>query len=211
MVTQIALLQSNIIDFPQKQKSNEWYTPSRYIEAAREVMGEITLDPASCELANRTVKAKRYYDIHVDGLEQEWHGKVWLNPPFSRDMHLPNEKRSNIAKWTAKLLSEYQSGNVEQAILLATAQIGASWFNPLWQYPICFTDHTVRFFLPFGSVKKGREGASTDGHLFGTVFVYLGPNEQKFIDIFSQFGTVAKRVSTPRRETAQPSLWETAL
>lgn len=39
-------------------QSNEWFTPARYVEAAREVLGSIDLDPASCEAGNRIVQAE---------------------------------------------------------------------------------------------------------------------------------------------------------
>lgn len=47
----------------------EYYTPAFIVEAAREVLGgRIELDPASCDFANQTVKARR---IFTDpGLEQ---------------------------------------------------------------------------------------------------------------------------------------------
>ena len=42
-------------------ESVQHYTPRDYAEAARRVMGGIDLDPFSCELANRTVRAARYF------------------------------------------------------------------------------------------------------------------------------------------------------
>src|SRR5262249_56141272 len=60
----------------------EWYTPARYIELAREVLGEIDLDPASSAKAQEIVKAQRYFTLEQDGLIRPWHGRVWLNPPY---------------------------------------------------------------------------------------------------------------------------------
>jgi hypothetical protein len=205
------LQQANIIDFPPPSplqgKSNEWYTPSRYIEAARQVMGSIDLDPASCELANRTVKAKRYFIERENGLAQEWYGNIWLNPPYGLDKSLPNEQRSTIGKWVNRLIHFYSVGDIEQAILLTTCQVNSAWFDLLWQHPICFPKQKIRFYLPHGSTSKPRLGHNFDSHMFGSVLVYLGPHEQRFIEVFQQFGTIAKRVSMPRHTVSKPSLW----
>src|SRR2546427_12378186 len=112
--------------------SNEWYTPSKYIEAAREVMGSIDLDPASCELANRSVKASRYYTKEDNGLMHPWWGNVWLNPPFGK-----TNNRSNQALFTRKLIREYRGTQIASAILLITPKNTCSYFRLCWEYLIC--------------------------------------------------------------------------
>ena len=69
---------------PHHNENTEWYTPSIIIEAARDSMGSIDLDVASCEEANRVVKASRYFTVKDDGLSQKWEGNVWCNPPYKR-------------------------------------------------------------------------------------------------------------------------------
>ncbi len=66
---------------------NEWYTPSRHIELARAVMGDIDTDPATSEIANQTVKAKTIFTAENDGRDKQWTGRVWLNPPYAQPPH----------------------------------------------------------------------------------------------------------------------------
>lgn len=160
---------------------NEWYTPTRYINAAREVMGTIHLDPASCKLANTIVQAETFYTKEENGLLQPWKGNIWLNPPFGKDYSISHDGRGRIGRWVEKLVREYQQGNVTQAILLAPTTIEASWFQWMWEYHICFVNHEVRFYSPSGKRKF---------HLFGTVFVYFGPEYELFIELFKRFGSV---------------------
>lgn len=170
-------------------KSNEWYTPAKYIEAARRVMSSIDLDPASCALANETVKATHCYTKDDDGLAQAWQGRAWLNPPYSlegtpRGMISPRE--SIVKLWIQRLISEYKGGHVQEAILLTKADPKQRWFQPLWEFPICFAWPCILF---------NRPGLPPEKHQFGNVFVYLGSRERAFIDEFSPFGTIAKCVS----------------
>lgn len=76
-------------------ESQEHYTPKPIIEAARAWMGAIDLDPASCEAAQRRVRATRWFSRKTAGLGglgvawRNWSGdddampaqKVFLNPP----------------------------------------------------------------------------------------------------------------------------------
>jgi DNA N-6-adenine-methyltransferase (Dam) len=180
------------------QGNNEWYTPARYVNAARDVMGGvIDLDPASCELANRAVQAGRYYTKEENGLLQPWYGNVWLNCPFvasEGDIPVPQ------FTWARKLLQEYEQGHVKQAIMLLAAGTKQKWFHRLWamhEAYMCFNDIRLCFDRP-GKVKQQLRDS--------TCSFYLGPNEQAFISIFSQFGTIAKRVS-PVQERPR-TLWE---
>ena len=45
----------------QDSGNYEYYTPIELVNAAREVMGSIDLDPASSETANKLIKATKFY------------------------------------------------------------------------------------------------------------------------------------------------------
>jgi ParB family chromosome partitioning protein len=157
-------------------------------------MGSIDLDPASCAAANQIVNATSYYTEKHDGLKQNWHGRVWLNPPYTPT----SEYRLPQYTWFRKADEEYRLGHIEQAILLMMVS-KQRWFHDLWKYPVCLSWNRIHFIRPGRKPQELRDG---------NCFVYIGPHEQKFIDVFQQFGTVAKRVSSPRAKPANRTLWE---
>ena len=170
------MTESTPSDLFPASKSEEWYTPPKYIGAACEVLGGIDLDPASCATANKTVGAKRYFDLTIDGLTQPWVGRVWINPPYGG---------KQIA-FIDKLLSEYDKGNVTSAILLLKAYgLDAKWFRPLWDHLLCFTNHRINFSSP--DIGAG----SYPGH--SNVFVYLGRDWPRFREVFQRFGIIVSR------------------
>ena len=154
--------------------NNEWYTPSEYIEAAREAMGSIDTDPASNDIANKVVKAEKYYTIETDGLAHDWHGNVWMNPPYSSDL---------ITKFIEKL--KEQRENYEQAIILVNNATETQWFYEIVKIAsaVCFPKSRVKFYMP-----DGKTGAP----LQGQAVLYVGNNTEKFISAFGGIGWTAK-------------------
>ena len=166
---------------PEFRESNECYTPRRFIELARKVMGTIDLDPASTELANETVKARNYFDIYDDGLRQKWYGNVWLNPPYSRVNGGTYQEL-----FINKALEEYHSGRVSEIIMLLHGLVIYNYYyKPLWEWPTCIVSGTIYFGKADGSdVHDGR----------GNVFTYMGPSQWWFAKVFSEVGQIVKGV-----------------
>ncbi len=150
----------------------EWYTPPRYIELARSVMGEIDLDPASNELAQGWIKAKTFYTATDDSLSKPWFGRMWLNPPYT-----------GVFKWIDKALAKYDSGAVTEAILLVKPADGASWYKKLnKRFTRCGVDHRIKFIDLNGTVQP------KPAH--GNAFYYLGQDQALFREAFGTIGTI---------------------
>jgi len=156
--------------------NTEWYTPPEIIEAARRVLGEIDLDPASSEAANVVVKAKRIYTQEDSGLLHPWTGRVWLNPPYSAGL---------VREFVGKLGREYDSGNVRAAIVLVNNATETQWFRMLVEIAsaICF---------PTGRIKYWRMEGSMLTPLQGQALLYIGDDVEKFRKVFGGFGWVTK-------------------
>jgi hypothetical protein len=122
---------------------NEWFTPPVWVERAREVLGGIDLDPASHALAQQTIRAKTFFTIADNGLERSWFGRVWLNPPYCREF---------LSPFVDKLVAEWASGAIEQAVLLTHNYTDTGWFHTAARAAraICFTRGRIHFLSPAG-------------------------------------------------------------
>lgn len=150
----------------------ERFTPARYIEAARAVLGEIDLDPASNKIAQKTVRAKKFFTIEEDGLAQDWHGKVFLNPPYHRTLQ---------PLFVDKLTAELQAERIEQAIMLTNNSTDTEWFRKAAEMSsaMCFTFGRINFILPSG----GEVGPTQ-----GQTFFYYGNQAERFAKVFASIG-----------------------
>ena len=155
---------------------NEWFTPAEYIDAAREVLGEIDLDPATHEIAQATVKATRFFTTSDDGLSREWGGRVWLNPPYARGL---------IEPFVSKLVEEFQSGHVREAILLTHNYTDTGWFHTaaVASQAICLLRGRVHFVAP-----SGEECSPTQGQ----AFFFFGERKARFADVFGRLGLILR-------------------
>ena len=148
--------------------SVEYNTPPEIILSVLEVLGTIDLDPCS---DGKNIPAILHYTKSDDGLQQEWKGSVYMNPPYGRV----------IGVWVRKLLSEYEKGNITHAIALVPARTDTAWFRMFRDLPWC----AVKGRLKFSECKGGAP--------FPSAILYLPSSEEginKFYNVFSKHGII---------------------
>ena len=93
---------------PNKGLTDDWWTPIEIVNS----LGKFDLDP--CGNKNHNT-AKVIYE--QKGLEQQWFGRVWMNPPYSENKAWVDkfvDHRNGVAlmfartdtRWCQKLLAE---------------------------------------------------------------------------------------------------------
>lgn len=177
--------------------SDEKFTPKIYIRSVKKVFGgTIDLDPASSEIGNKRIGATHFYSLTDDGLNHNWHGKVFLNPPYSK---------GNLIRWTNAILEEYEIGittgrseGISEGILLVPNWTDAKWFQALWHYPICFTDHRIRYYIYNEFNGKFYIAPNPEG---GSCFVYFGKDIYTFAHEFEKHGHIVNRYKNLRMPT----------
>ena len=154
----------------------ERYTPKEYIEAARQALGGIDLDPATSEEAQKVVQAERYFTAADDGLSRDWDGKVFLNPPYHRDL---------APKFIDKLIIEREAKRTTAAVLLTNNCTDTEWFAKAFSAcaAVCFTNGRINFWTPNG----GGVVLPTQGQ----AFFYFGDDLKRFAAAFASIGFIA--------------------
>jgi ParB family chromosome partitioning protein len=155
----------------------EWYTPAEYVEAARAVMGGIDVDPASCALANETIKAARFFTKDDSGLSTPWPGRVFVNPPGGL-----------VREFWRHLVAGYIFGQVTEAIWIGYSLQQLQTLQTDGRGPasradfICYPRKRIAFVNEQGMPSKAPTHAN--------YIAYMGPNADQFAIHFIRFGEV---------------------
>lgn len=111
---------------------DECYTPQWVFDA---LQIDFDLDVASSDHPNIVVPARNRFTKDDDALSQDWYGRVWMNPPFSK-----------ITPWIDKFLNH---GN---GICLVPLSSNGRWVNRMWESDLAVT------YLPANMAFMTRSG-----------------------------------------------------
>jgi len=91
----------------------EWGTPQDFFDELNAEFG-FTVDVCADDWNH---KVDHYFTVEDDGLSQEWHGVVWMNPPYGRE----------IGKWMAKAVDSWRRGAT--VVCLVPARTDTAWWH----------------------------------------------------------------------------------
>ena len=152
--------------------NDEWLTPPQILNK----LGEFDLDPCA-PIIRPWDTAKSHYTVQEDGLIKKWFGRIWLNPPYSKE----------AVKWLRRL-AEHGNG-----IALTFARTETHWFfETIWEKAdsLLFLRGRIHFCYIDGSVAKANAGAPS------VLIAYGKENSQilkncgiagKYVEISSDF------------------------
>ena len=124
-----------------KKKAVNLVAPKEVIDAAKSTMGAIDLDPYVTRDNNRQVQAARYFDRDQETVEdiinRDW-GYVLNSAGGSGRVFLGSVTTTKVQRSLLnKLLREYRSGTVKEAVIWLNLNEHLARMPWLWSFPVC--------------------------------------------------------------------------
>jgi hypothetical protein len=154
-----------------KASFQDYFTPPEIVDAARVAMGSIDLDAASHWAANKVHRIADYFDVNKSAFENEWHGRVWLNPPYGQN-----------ALWFDRMIHQLDAGRVDQVCML----------SPVWAFNTGIAAEVMSrvsgmiLLTPtptFWGNADGRTGTNNPHAI-----IYIGDRPGAFFSAFAAYG-----------------------
>lgn len=156
----------------------DWQTPGVVLDAIRDGMGPILLDP--CTTDENPVGAQFFISpgpanvvgkLGTDGLREDWWawdsgGLVFVNPPYGRE----------LPAWVDKGRAEADYGC--EILMLVPARTDTKWFQTAMFDAVCFWRGRLKF--------KGAKNPAP----FPSALLYWGEQMERFSEAFQPLGLV---------------------
>lgn len=133
-------------------KTAEWSTPPDFFAKVEAEFGPFDLDPCA---TRENAKAPRWYDRQEDGLSRHWEGKVWINPPYGREIGAWVRGAATTGCWGPHLkgFNDHGHPDLTLIVMLLPARTDTKWWH---DYVIPYASE-IRFIkgrLKFGGAKN---------------------------------------------------------
>jgi hypothetical protein len=167
---------SNISKHESPLEENELPIPKEYVDKVNLVLGNSDIDLATSNEVQETDQATTCFTIITNQLDKDWTGDVFINPPYSN---------TEVSAFIDKFIVEYNSGHITQGIILTNNSTNEDWFHRLMKIVqlACFT---------YGRLKSCHKRKTAD-ITHGQVFFYIGNDEKKFIETFTELGLILRK------------------
>jgi hypothetical protein len=118
-----------------------WLTPPYIIKA----LGRFDLDPCTPPVMPWSTASRRYTKAD-DGLASPWAGRVWMNPPYGRDVILWMRKLAAHGRGTALIFARTETAAFKETVWSAASGV-------------LFLYGRINFCTPDGVQSKNSAGA----------------------------------------------------
>ena len=162
---------------PAVRGTDDWYTPTPYLDSVRGTLGGINLDPFSSAHANELVKADRFYTEADNAFVQSWEAvSVFMNPPYTGSI---------VKRAVNTFVDKFFDEEFMAGIVLVNNATETQWFQRCLREAdqVCFTDHRISFW--------NADGKRVSGNTRGQAFFLFGAHlKRPFRNQFAQHGKV---------------------